>query len=273
MLRARAAGWRAYEALLAPGRDLELLAATATSVFARVGGTLVWAGPDQAALHPRAVLLDSPLPGTVSELARLSVDHLTPWRPRGPASVDGARVTAGARALLERLGDLGTPLGFGVLLTGRPPTFPLDAARSLVASLADACTAGSAEEARVAACPLIGLGPGLTPSGDDLVGAVFFSRTVLASNAEDGRRWSDAGRTLVAEASAATHPISAVLLGDLVGGQAHAPLHDLAGALVAAGDGDVLAAAKRVVAIGHSSGWDMLTGLVIGLLGADALVP
>src|SRR5438128_1269401 len=65
-----------------------------------------------------------------------------------------------------------------------------------------------------------------------------------------------------------THPISIALLSDMLDGQAHAPLHDLARALAAGAPRDVaLGAARRVVGIGHSSGWDMLAGFVAGVAG------
>ena len=69
-----------------------------------------------------------------------------------------------------------------------------------------------------------------------------------------------------------THPISIALLSDMLDGQAHAPLHDLARALAAGAPRDVaLGAARRVVGIGHSSGWDMLAGFVSGVAGTLCL--
>jgi hypothetical protein len=58
--------------------------------------------------------------------------------------------------------------------------------------------------------------------------------------------------------------VSATLLGDLLEGYGHAPLHELAGALARrAGDG-ALDAAGRLVRLGHTSGWDMLAGFIAG---------
>jgi hypothetical protein len=53
-----------------------------------------------------------------------------------------------------------------------------------------------------------------------------------------------------------------VLLGDLLDGDAYAPLHDLAAALARDDAGAALDAAVRLTRIGHSSGWDMLTGFL-----------
>ena len=114
---------------------------------------------------------------------------------------------------------------------------------------------------------MLGLGPGLTPSGDDYVGAAFFARRLFArAGACDRGAWARAAAVVHARAGERTHPISAALLGDMLAGHGHAPLHDLAREL---GADEALAgpldAARRLVRIGHSSGWDMLAGFVAGI--------
>ena len=88
----------------------------------------------------------------------------------------------------------------------------------------------------------------------------------------DAGAWARAAASVRAHAPELTHPISAALLGDMLDGHAHAPLHELADALAAAAPLDAtLAAARRLVRIGHSSGWDMLAGLVGGVAGRTAV--
>jgi hypothetical protein len=59
------------------------------------------------------------------------------------------------------------------------------------------------------------------------------------------------------------------LFRDLAAGQSFAPLHRLAAILAAeASQKQAIDAARALVAIGHSSGWDMLTGFIIGVTGA-----
>jgi hypothetical protein len=70
---------------------------------------------------------------------------------------------------------------------------------------------------------------------------------------------------VVAAAPGRTHPISAALLGDLAAGRSWAPLHELVAALAAGTPRAAGAAARRLVALGHSSGWDMLAGVGAGL--------
>ena len=72
-------------------------------------------------------------------------------------------------------------------------------------------------------------------------------------------------RALAAER---THPISAALISDLLAGEGHGPLHDLAVALMGdAPPARALAAARRLTALGHSSGWDMLAGFAGAIIG------
>src|SRR5262249_31174456 len=47
-------------------------------------------------------------------------------------------------------------------------------------ALASACAADDPVSAAAAANTLVGLGPGLTPAGDDFTGGAFFARAVLA---------------------------------------------------------------------------------------------
>jgi hypothetical protein len=135
-------------------------------------------------------------------------------------------------------------------------------ARPSARALADACEADDPAGAVAAAGALLGLGAGLTPSGDDYVGGVLFARRLLGRGSA---AWDTAVARIVADAAGLTHPISARLLADLAAGEGWAPLHDLALGL-AAGDPDAaLRAARALTALGHTSGWDILAGVVGGL--------
>jgi Protein of unknown function (DUF2877) len=172
---------------------------------------------------------------------------------------------------------LAFPEGFASRLVGAPLPAPLDRANAKIDALACACDADDEVAAAEIAASLLGLGPGLTPSGDDLVGGLFFARRLLTLDGRDGsataRAWNRAAVLTSQRARQATHPISAVLLGDLIDGEGWAPLHDLSTVLtmVAPPREAVNESAGRLVAIGHTSGWDMLAGFLIGLLGSAAL--
>jgi hypothetical protein len=103
-----------------------------------------------------------------------------------------------------------------------------------------------------------GLGPGLTPSGDDVLGGVLFALRAARGPAEEPR---------LAEAvdAVATNDISRAFLQWAARGQALSPAHDLVGAVVAGDRGSAGASARALAAVGESSGADFALGLRWGM--------
>ena len=259
-LRALAAGRAAHAALLSAGGVARVSLALPGSVYCDAGGALVWLGGPDAMLHPRAVRLAAVPPAV--EVAWIDVSGIEPWRP--PAAARVARVADAWSGLVRDLARVGAPAGFGPLVVGRPPHAPFERAAGSVRALARACRAGDASRAALAARALLGLGSGLTPSGDDVVGAAFLARRWVAHRGHDAA-WQRASREVEAAARAVTHPLSATLLADCLAGESHASLHDLLLALAVDQPEAALDAGRRLVGIGHSSGWDMLAGAGAGL--------
>ena len=260
-LRIVAIGERARRALERSGGAARPLAAFAESPWYEADRQIVWIGSRLPALHPRVVMTASP-PVRGRELHFESIPA-SAWSPH-VLKLDrsgSARVASGARKLQGTVASLGTPGGFGALLVRKAPQFPLDRAIPQVRALARAFAHDDPDAVVEAALPLLGLGAGLTPSGDDLVGGALFARR-LVSGAQ--ARWKSAGRKLSKEIRHRSHAVSAALFDDFVAGRTFAPLHDLAAALASSDVEHALAAARTLVAIGHSSGWDMLTGFLIG---------
>jgi len=108
---------------------------------------------------------------------------------------------------------------------------------------------------------LIGLGPGLTPAGDDVLGGALVALRALGRGHTADRlaAWT------LARARGATSDISFAHLAAAAEGEGAAALHD---ALVAlAGDSEALSeTVARLDRIGHSSGWDALAGSVAALV-------
>jgi hypothetical protein len=154
------------------------------------------------------------------------------------------------------------PEGFGTLLQRRSPQFPLDRAMPWVHALGRAFARDDPDAAFAAARPLLGLGAGLTPSGDDLVGGALFATRFLNRSEP---RWTKLAKELCREIRSRSHVVSAALFSDLAAGRSFAPLHEIASALSVGADEAALSAARALVAIGHSSGWDMLAGFLIGI--------
>ena len=177
-----------------------------------------------------------PLPDVV-------LDHTLVLAPARPAALAHARALCSAAAV--------APVGSWEARSDR-----MLAAR--FAALLDALATPGADLApRVGA--LVGLGQGLTPSGDDLLCGVALA---LPQSGAWGPRRSD----LVAAIAASAHstvPLSASFLADAGQGQARSQIHQLISALSTGID--VPGAVEGVLTIGHRSGHDLLTGLLSGL--------
>jgi len=262
-VRPVAIGMTAHAAVVRAGGAGRVLARLGRSTYLTVGDEIVWLAGTGATLHPRAILAPQ-APHPEHDAVRLEVGALAPWRPPALDAVAAAHLAKGWRDLAAA--PLGTPGGFGALLTGQPLAFPLDGARAAAEALAHACARNDAVGAGDAALALLGVGGGLTPSGDDYVGGALFARAlVVAPRPDDAVAWRGTADRVVARAPACTHPISAALLGDLAAGRSWAPLHDLVSALAAGTPHAAHAAARRLVTLGHTSGWDMLAGVGAGL--------
>ena len=109
---------------------------------------------------------------------------------------------------------------------------------------------------------LVGLGPGLTPSGDDVLLGVFAALHLPGSPGEDRKRCADA---IVACAGKRTNAISLAALRAAAGGRVRARIEALLAALLREGTADALARLRPVLAIGATSGRDIVAGLLLGL--------
>jgi len=147
----------------------------------------------------------------------------------------------------------------------------LDAATESIRTVAGLCKHGSFGMDVEAVRQLVGLGPGLTPSGDDFLGGLLFAvwhlnavyPSIISSNTEsvDG---------LLGFASSQTNQISYAILTDFAVGQGPSPLHDLLDALLTGQPiSTVSDCIRQVGAIGHSSGWDILAGFMVGMTMID----
>jgi Protein of unknown function (DUF2877) len=108
------------------------------------------------------------------------------------------------------------------------------------------------------AAQLIGLGPGLTPSGDDYLGGVLVALRWLGRDGQADSLWRWLGPRLAESTSA----ISAAHLAAAASGQVHEALHEMLDNLSAWQAPDLLPSLSRLDAVGHTSGWDALAGVV-----------
>jgi len=165
-------------------------------------------------------------------------------------------------ALQERLAtDLRVA---ALLLDGRPCGAMSLRLTEAACALGRAVRAGRPEATRAAATRLIGLGPGLTPAGDDfLCGFLAAAYGRCAARPAQSRRLAalvEVLRPLLTQTTA----VSAAFLRSALGGRFSQPLLALAEACAAAPDGDLDGALGRLAAVGHSSGLDAATGFFYG---------
>jgi hypothetical protein len=254
------------------------------------GGGLFTLLSAEAPDGPRAVRLDSAedfvsLGLAAGAFGAVGADSIALVRPAGrpPFRVDcaGARRLAveappplhgdseqwrGGVALLDALqARAAADLRVAPLFDGAPACGAMSERLTRAArDLGEGVRAGSLEGARAAAARLVGLGPGLTPAGDD-----FLCGFVVAARCRAAAR--PARAPLLARFAGAlgglldrTTDLSAAFLGDAIAGRAFRPLAALAEACAGAPGSDVNGAILRLAAIGHSSGLDAATGFFYG---------
>lgn len=288
-------GATAYR-LLAPGQRGVVLAVVSQAIYLlSESGELFWLTTAETPRHPRCVRGSAPLPGvavntsfavnepgllTIGPGIRLDCRQVPIWSP--PMFSAGevlplAALPERVRATAAVLENLPSPTGLGTLLpeilsiaTGDPPSFAPTGAFSALAlpavrEIARACLAHDSKALLSGAESLVGLGEGLTPSGDDFVGGLLFCSYWLSRLYKDllpTVDWGDAARRF----SEKTNPISFALLSDLAKGQGVEPLHQWLRCVLTDGPTDQIRKhSARLVQMGHSSGWDLLSGALTGL--------
>ncbi len=284
---------------LAPGQCGKILAVFSKAIYLLTEtDALFWITTDEAPMHRRCAQISPPLPGPLAgspfrvEDRRLTIDPDFIFDIDSASSWDAPRLDPNAAwkitELPERIHSLFSRLDFSqaggcgnfipliLSLTRSDPIEPfskypdpiLQFSQPFVLDMARACLESQPSRISQTAGKLIGLGTGLTPSGDDFVGGFLFAVNQLqaAFPAFDFTPYA-----IPVEGYAARTPsISFTLLKDHTDGHAIAPLHRIINALIS---GEPLEGIhpfiSQLTQIGHSTGWDLLTGLLTGLLLAN----
>lgn len=249
MLRA---GLGALEAVSAPGEG-RVRAWFPKGCYLQLPSGIVALVPPHVHLGPIHMALDEPLP-PIAAGVRVVVSNgelvvgshgvrfagAPAWRGQLPAPPRARRAVLRLREVLAEV-----------------------AARSLVPEARARRALGLLRLAdlRGAADVLAGVGPGLTPSGDDVLAGAFF-----AFRAAHGRGMED--RLVPLATAAPTTDLSRAFLIWAARGQAIAPVHALLTAADRRDARQAMAAARALEAVGESSGADVALGLV---LAAEAL--
>lgn len=113
---------------------------------------------------------------------------------------------------------------------------------------------------------LIGLGSGLTPSGDDLLVGFLAGLWCGIHKSDERKAFIDTLAQAISRLSSRTNDISRTYLIHAARGQVSSRLANLAGSICAADSHDhLLEKFESAAQTGHSSGMDAVTGLLLGL--------
>lgn len=254
--------------LEAPRRPARVLASFPRAVYLEVRSEsephVIAVVTGDASRLPNAVALCEPLEGVLAGdegwagdgtvgVGGLEIGVRRWWDPAPPlSSPDPARLPA-ALAVLDGI-HARSPRQPGLDPAGAPD------------ALSRGCLAGSLADAVTAAEGLIGLGPGLTPSGDDMLSGLLVALRHLgeAADAPGAVRLADwLGAAVTYDARTRTTPISATLLYCAARGQAGPEVVGVLRGVV--GLQPLEPAVHRLLRLGHTSGADLLLGIRIGL--------
>jgi len=205
--------------------------------------------------------------------AAISFATAQPWHPQPPGIWNRTTLAHGlaafADALPRSLPDEGlAPLLDADLRMARATSPVAAAAKSTIRHLTQLLQGPKAEDgAGINAeqiAPLIGLGPGLTPSGDDCLGGILVALSLTGQIGLRDKLWQALKPLLACR----TGDISRAHLAAAAEGYGCCALHDLLCAILTGATDVIPAAIASVAAIGHTSGWDALFGAVTVLRAA-----
>lgn len=198
------------------------------------------------------------------------------WRrPEIPAALTGEKLLAN----LKRAAGLASALrggdGLGGLLPyrdrllsdqpGEPPSglaLPSRLAWGALVALLPAWRSGRAPAVALAARRLVGLGPGQTPAGDDLLAGLMVARQRARPSDRTVSALCSAG---LAAAAGRTTDLGLARLRYAAEGDLDERSELALAALLSGTPGQVEAASRELLGFGHSSGVDTLVGLLLGL--------
>lgn len=219
-----------------------------------VGGS-----PSFADLHPETPVHVAARTMWLGDM-QVGLATAVPWDPTLPA-LDGP-ADQGMETLQAFLRANAPTEGLARVLFDEDQTPLLSEARPAVRLLRAGLATGNVESVAHSVARLAGLGPGLTPSGDDVLAGILLAMR-LWPRAADPLGPQVVSRSIIEMAAPRTGRISRAYLKAAYRGFASDAWHDLVRALH--GDADhVILAAARILQTGETSGADMLAGFLLG---------
>ena len=189
------------------------------------------------------------------------------WRPAAPErNWNAASLEAGLNAF-RQAAELRIPTeGLGRFIRVQPDTSGAlaDSAAAPIGELHRwlAATVETPDEAlsmdATSLYRLTGLGPGLTPSGDDFIGGVLIALHAFGFSHLARQLW----RRVEPHLAEAGNPISSAHVGAAAQGFGAESVHQVLAAIQGGRRVDMETAITAVDKIGHTSGWDTVAGIV-----------
>jgi hypothetical protein len=128
------------------------------------------------------------------------------------------------------------------------------------------------EKVRLSAKNLVGLGPGLSPSGDDLLAGLMVGLRWTVNSFNGNVDHVDEINRTIAHVAEDTTMLGKQLLIRAAAGEVNESVENLLEAILVGHGKDVKTAAEKVLAIGETSGVDSIVGILLGsLLGIESL--
>jgi len=293
-MSAAARGW------LSQGRGGKVLAAVNHATYLLIeAGELIWLTAVESPKHRRCIQWPAPLPRLAVDSTftiqgqSINLESGTNLNFRASHVWETPALPVGNGSEIEQLPDIlfaacepflarETPVGYGTFIrpvlqiakkqdssTGIQPENILNmTAWPIVERIARACLSHDFAGVLRQADALIGLGEGLTPSGDDFLGGLFFARYLLSCSYPhlfylEFSNLSECLDTFLPR----TNLISFVLLKDNAAGHALDPLNRFGIALLTNQPLEsASSAASDLIYVGHSTGWSLLAGFLVGML-------
>ena len=228
-----------------PEGDAEAVAVFRRSAYVRFGdGRYACIGDPSVGRGPLNALVDGfPLP-TMGAHVTLSVASRWKPPPMPPNPIDIGALEYAARGRVPQEGFGGLIIGAHNSLSGHAQPALEAIERWLIGNALD-------DDVQM----LIGLGPGLTPSGDDYLGGLLIALHALERRPQAQGLW----RWLEPRLKR-TSAISGAHLAAAAAGEGHEALHACLEAL-ASRNADWAKTLDQVANVGHVSGWDALAGI------------
>jgi uncharacterized protein DUF2877 len=206
---------------------------------------------------------------TIGDLVQLTFGRCVPWRqPQWPSSRSPRELKDLCRVIARKIALESPPEGLGRVFcrpeagAGKTPLARIARPRLarfeswLLGALETDSVPITASVAPVT--DLVGLGPGLTPSGDDVLIGALALLDALAEN----KAHAALARAVAAIPHGSTSALSECLLKTAAAGHLGADLCCAVSAVVSGAVEEAVAAIRK---IGHGSGWDMMGGILTTL--------